>query len=64
MAVLAALLVVGGVAVAKGIAGSIPGDDGTIIGCFKDHKDDKEKKGDLRVVSDADLCKKGETAIA
>ena len=43
------------------------GPDGTIHACYKTHKEDKkdeEKKGDLRVVSDDEKCRKNETPIS
>ena len=59
-----ALLVVGGVALAKGLPGLTPSDDGTIYGCYKTHSGEKESQGKLRIVSDPSLCKDNETPIS
>ena len=58
-------LFAGGIAVTHAV-GLIPAEDGTIHACFKtdkENKKDKEKQGNLRVVSSHEKCKKNETAI-
>lgn len=58
-------LFAGGIAVTHAV-GMIPAEDGTIHACYQTHKEnkkDKEKKGNLRVVSSYEKCKKNETAI-
>jgi hypothetical protein len=44
--------------------GSIPATDGTIHGCFRNHKNDNEVQGWLRVVSELARCKKNETQLS
>ena len=59
-------LFAGGIAVTHAV-GVIPAADGTIHACYKTHKEnkkDKEKEGNLRVVSSDEECKKNESAIS
>ena len=44
--------------------GSIPDADGTIHGCYQNHKNDNQVQGQLRVVSDAANCKENETPLS
>ena len=43
---------------------AIPGEDGTIQGCFVDHANAKESQGQLRIVSDPSKCRNNEIPIS
>jgi len=58
--VLIACAIVGGVAFAMR---PIPTNNGTMYACYQTHKNDQERQGQLRVVSDPEKCSKNETAV-
>ena len=64
IALVLVLAVTGGALAARGVLSSddIP-NNGTIYACYVPHKNDNERQGKLRVVSDADKCKRSEESI-
>lgn len=53
-----------GAAMVSFAMGSIPDNDGTLHGCYQNHKNSKEVQGQLRLVSNPANCKNNETAIS
>ena len=65
IALVLVLAVTGGALAARGVLSSddIP-NNGTIYACYVPHKNVNERQGKLRVVTNADMCKKSETYIS